>query len=356
MFIDHNELSQGYLSQIADYITKNTGATGSTPVIDMSGGAVATDAFVGDVSKRAGGDRRPEKQGKKYQFLKEPPAPVTFTSGEDKVMKIREKLLEVATGSTALDNLCAVVKESSRYHVSKVDVKEVHALSDILANHQKKKDSVADIISIFPLFDIVRLALAHPGAVSSASLAAAWSNALKGEAAGVLPYTVDALASPGAADIVRDGKLPMLALRALSNLFRNQAGKAVALTMVEDIVNGVIAPVINGADSGVVISKGLRSSATSMLINLSTLKGMPAQAESLLLSTLLHTLKSPSFSAEEADTKNVLIALGNIGLVNKGKGESGESSTVRDEISKGLRGSSWGGGVKEVGNEVSGVW
>ncbi|GMH82703.1 hypothetical protein TL16_g09350 [Triparma laevis f. inornata] len=166
-FIDEHQMDQNDLTQIADYITKRTGAKTETPTIDMTQeGSMNGDTTMEDMFG-AGGSNPPGSLGAAVQS---PPA-VTFETipirsvtvygaGEDKVEKAVDKVKEGKVSeadASTLDDLARVIKDSSRYHASTISDSSYALLLSLL-------NSATDATTTFPVIDLFRLAILHPSA------------------------------------------------------------------------------------------------------------------------------------------------------------------------------------------------
>ena len=167
-FIDTNEhVSQYHLQQIADFISRNTGAAASAPTFDMTaGGAPSTSNLVGATPGAPAGSstQMSAPTASKYTFF-----PHKFLITFDDVpaallTKVLPKYCEFNPGLsvaeqdkvTALTNTLANTKF---YHSTAVSTAEVQALA------RCAPDLSPD--AIFPTFDLVRVVLLHPeGAVA----------------------------------------------------------------------------------------------------------------------------------------------------------------------------------------------
>jgi phospholipase A-2-activating protein len=162
-FIDSNELNQGYLAQIADWITQRAGQS-SAPTLDMAGSsqtrssapAAAAASVVSQISY-------PHGIRACTVFDDQP------TSFASKVTaKIQEFNALVASGRLSdadLDNLASLLKvlaQTSFYHSSNIIATQLKPLAMILAWNDPQRT--------FPAYDILRLVAVHPaGAVTLAS-------------------------------------------------------------------------------------------------------------------------------------------------------------------------------------------
>ncbi|GMI10294.1 hypothetical protein TrVE_jg4455 [Triparma verrucosa] len=165
-FIDEHQMDQNDLSQVADYITKRTGAKTEVPTIDMTQDGMNGDTTMADMFG-AGASNPPGSLGAAVQ---QPPAVVFETipiksvtiygAGEDKVGKAVDKVKEGKVSESdglILDDLARVIKDSSRYHASTIDEGWYALLLSLL-------NSATSPETTFPVIDLFRLAILHPSA------------------------------------------------------------------------------------------------------------------------------------------------------------------------------------------------
>eukprot|EP00611_Tribonema_gayanum_P004574 TRINITY_DN13781_c0_g1_i1.p1 TRINITY_DN13781_c0_g1~~TRINITY_DN13781_c0_g1_i1.p1 ORF type:complete len:814 (-),score=205.36 TRINITY_DN13781_c0_g1_i1:177-2543(-) len=172
-FIDKYELPQGYLGEVADYITKRAGqapptlgvSTGGTPqaaqggftgVGDPTGFATAGRSSSYSSGGGAGGAAAAAKHVPAKSFM-------TFDTGD--IGKVEAKILEfnaqagVAAlsdaGVAALAALCGTLKVTNRYHASKVTADQMAIFPTLLSWPADK---------VFPCLDLARLTALHPHA------------------------------------------------------------------------------------------------------------------------------------------------------------------------------------------------
>eukprot|EP01041_Mallomonas_annulata_P006848 gene6848-13870_t len=176
-FIDENMLNQGYLSQVADWITARTGRGGATPTIDLGATPSGPVPLVGmptgsssysssSSSYSSGPTARPgvPRGGATGKYIPLQ-IPITF---EDIPSGLNAKIIpkiESMNASTAVEmklnsedmrliaELTDVLGATSRYHVSIIKAVHLNAVLKML-NWSKE--------NIFPSYDILRMTCAHP--------------------------------------------------------------------------------------------------------------------------------------------------------------------------------------------------
>ncbi|GBG29098.1 Guanine nucleotide-binding protein subunit beta-2-like 1 [Hondaea fermentalgiana] len=264
-FVAKHELSEHHTQQIAEFVQNVRGQASGPPTIDMSGGGAASGASAGagaGASASATTSSSMEvDEGGAVGFPLQFASGVAFEAGDlDKIMsKLEEVNASLAEASlsdkelAALREVCATLKQTSRYHATTVDAAGVRALLRAFADW--------DLVEGFPVMDVLRLVLTHPdgsakvaatgrvGDILTRSLAVASAKgsesaaplapALVGArvAANVFrhPPTADAAvkALDGAASAVEDVAEP---LRALTE-FPNKNVRAAAATCLMNCAN-----------------------------------------------------------------------------------------------------------------------
>jgi len=165
-FIDKHELDQGYLHQVADYISKRAGAGGVT----LGGAASSSDPPAPTSSSSSSTPPAPTLRRLPYAG-----APLRADSGLaraslDKILAridaaaaSRPATDAVRTSLPALRDLCDVLLRTSRYHSSTLPQPALDALLAGLRTPAAWPSAEA-----FPLADLCRLAALHPDAAGGA--------------------------------------------------------------------------------------------------------------------------------------------------------------------------------------------
>lgn len=212
-FIDEHMLDQGYLAQIADYVTQRAGQAGPT----LGGGAAAGGATGAGSAPGTAAATPAAVPARTYAHL-----PVrgykSFEAGTSPatLAKIVAKAREFAAAATpeggaaaaaaalgpALDSLAGTLAETSRYHATQVSDEELMALAAMLEGWDGTRS--------FPAADLARLAVVHPDA-SRAGREGIWSTIVRSSLS-------RALEDPAAV------AFPMLAMRLCANCFRGGRG------------------------------------------------------------------------------------------------------------------------------------
>lgn len=156
-FIDQNELSQHYLSQIADFISANTKSGAGHHTLETS-----QDSYVDPTWNKNTSVSASPAATKRYSGLSQPPlvfdAPISLKALE-KLEEFNRLEGEVLTSQDLMNvkGLLQLLANVSFYHSSEVEKKHMVSVLKML--------TWKDGAHLFPLFDILRLiCLHHQGA------------------------------------------------------------------------------------------------------------------------------------------------------------------------------------------------
>ena len=160
-FLDENNMEQQFLGQVADYIVQRVGDAGSSQTIDMTGDAESTAA----ANSRPNAPAPPPPAPLKHIPMK---SPHSFPSGVATLSKVLNKILSSPSSDSflnssdrdALTTLCDTLTDTSHYHSRPMPSEGLRAASKILASFPLPER--------FPAADLLRLAVLHPGATTSA--------------------------------------------------------------------------------------------------------------------------------------------------------------------------------------------
>lgn len=150
-FIDANQLNQGYLGQIADWITARSGA--SMPTLGATGASNSSAGYTTPSSSAPAAKNFTYKVVALSTFDDVPPMP-----------KLIAKMTEFSTalggeGASAsevqvLEALTRTLSETSYYHSSRVPAAQLQALLRLILTWAP--------MHLFPLFDVLRVVCIHP--------------------------------------------------------------------------------------------------------------------------------------------------------------------------------------------------
>eukprot|EP00555_Chaetoceros_dichaeta_P009228 CAMPEP_0198260324 /NCGR_PEP_ID=MMETSP1447-20131203/9324_1 /TAXON_ID=420782 /ORGANISM="Chaetoceros dichaeta, Strain CCMP1751" /LENGTH=848 /DNA_ID=CAMNT_0043947955 /DNA_START=87 /DNA_END=2633 /DNA_ORIENTATION=+ len=307
-FIDEHVLDQGYLSQIADYIRQRTGES-SVPTLGTADGGNNTQSNAAAGSSSSSTPMDIDAATPSYQYL-----PMkgykSFDAGADSktLTKIITKIREFnATNTTdnnptlstndidLLDNLCATLGATSRYHSSSITDAELNVIHKIINSWSSSH--------AFPAIDLARLTVLHPDA-SKSTRGAYWST--------ILQATLQTCNQTTASSSVA---IPMLSLRLCANCFRGGNGSLHA------VVGSQLLPEILqcAANFSTSTNKNVRLAVSTVLLNAASYlqrtagscDGMDADS---MLSPVGKVLASGLYETEA--TVRVLVALGTVLLAD----------------------------------------
>lgn len=251
-FIDTNELSQGYLAQIADWITARSGRS-NAPTLDMSanGNTSSSNARTPKQSDIP----TPQALNPCFQYtVKGQTVFDDIPSGfaekvKGKIQEWNDSRSPLTDSDFAnLDSLLNILSQTSYYHSSNVLIGHLRALQTIFA--------WKDVNKAFPAFDILRIVAIHPSGASV--LSSPQGNDLLRLAFETL--VTNASASP---ESVSNPTL-LTSIRFVVNCFRHESLRVATITSTHF-------PAIMNALNGQVgnKSKPVRLAVSTLLINYS---------------------------------------------------------------------------------------
>ncbi|TYZ59095.1 hypothetical protein PybrP1_007215 [[Pythium] brassicae (nom. inval.)] len=299
-FIDKHMLDQGYLREIADYITQRSSdyrppVLGNNEAVDIemegSNAPSATNAAAAAPAFKyfpAGGYNTFEatKIGKLMSTLRQYNDKLQSSEADTSTVALSDPDL------IGLEHIASVVQETAFYHSSTFTAAEIRVLKSLVLQWP------ADVV--FPALDLLRLVLVHPQGPATLGDATLGELVERMLALGLQTTTAAGADVPVATR--------MLALRVLANMFLHESGRKSVLAKLQEFV--------------VFRQKTVTLSLATVLLNFSRLHIEDPRAltqdDVVTVGSVAAALLTGALSVEELGDDTVLRALATIGTLALG--------------------------------------
>ncbi|OQR86756.1 phospholipase A-2-activating protein [Achlya hypogyna] len=291
-FIDKHMLQQGYLKEIADFITAQSGSY-QAPVLGSSASApaaVSPQAFASAFF--------PVKTYGSFDSTKVAKLHATVVQFNTAVAP------EMALTGSELDLLAALLTtltQTSYYHSSKVTTDQVRVALKMVEHWPAAQ--------VFPALDVCRLLALHPAGADALSPKAAWLRQrclAFGTSVRRPGLTTDVLGT----DVAAPNPTRMLAWRVLCNFCVHAPLRAVVVAAAE-VESALTATVAAGLGN-----KTLAVTLATLALNLSVAVAAKERTATAGLAPLLATFVAPAAGALDDDTfGRIVLAIGTLGSV-----------------------------------------
>ena len=292
-FIDQHQLSQSYLSQIADYIQSRTNTTRTTL---GSTNSTSNTAVTMTMSTPP-----PPPNTVTYKYI---PVKVYkwLDMGTDSLKKLLSKWKDLTSSGDddILEGLCQTLAATSRYHATTIHVQEMNHLVTLLQSTPTEH--------VFPMMDVSRLLLLHH---ASSSYQQQWSLIVKE----IMRHCQSVINDPSKYQGTTAAMaVPLISLRFFANIYHHSSNTSNA-----DVVTDFLPLCQSLANSS---HKATRLALTTVLLNttchLANSSNMAESSRNKIIDALLSIIESIlSLGVYEAEaTVRTLVSLGTLLLIN----------------------------------------